>query len=418
MGQTITEKIFSAKCGKDISAGDVVMAPIDRAMIHDITGPLAIQKFREMGGERVYDPKGVVMLFDHQVPADSIAAARNQAFMRTFAAEQGIANLDIREGVCHQVLIEKGFAVPGDIIVGADSHTCMYGAAGAFATGVGSTDMGFVLKFGLLYFRIPESIRIVAEGTFAPHVGPKDLILSLTGDIGADGATYQALEFTGKAFEMMEMPGRMTCCNMAVEMGAKSGIVPPDDVTWDYLQARRDIVPFPLASDEDAEYAEWREYDISDLEPQVAIPHNVDNVVPVTDLAGTHIDQVFIGSCTNGRFEDIQEAADMLGTRKFADTVRVIVIPASRDEYLKALRSGAIERLVSAGALVEAPCCGPCMGGAFGLLAEGEVSLSTSNRNFRGRQGSAEASVYLCSPVTAAASAIAGEITDPREVAV
>ncbi|MDD1717917.1 MAG: 3-isopropylmalate dehydratase large subunit, partial [Methanoregulaceae archaeon] len=280
MGQTIVEKIFSAKCGKDISAGDVVMASIDRAMIHDITGPLAIQKFREMGGERVFNPEGIVMLFDHQVPADSITAARNQAFMRTFAAEQGIENLDIREGVCHQVLIEKGFAVPGEIIVGADSHTCMYGAAGAFATGIGSTDMGFVLKFGLLYFRVPESIRVVVDGTFAPRVGPKDLILSITGDIGADGATYQSLEFSGKTFAAMAMPGRMTSCNMAVEMGAKSGIVPPDAITWEYVKARRDMKPFPLASDEDAEYAGWREYDISDLEPQVAVPHNVDNVVP------------------------------------------------------------------------------------------------------------------------------------------
>ncbi|TAJ44802.1 3-isopropylmalate dehydratase large subunit [Methanofollis fontis] len=417
MGATLVEKVFSSRCGKEICAGDVVMADVDRAMIHDITGPLAVQKFREMGGERVFDPARIVMLFDHQVPADSIQAAENQKFLREFALLQNIHNYDLREGVCHQVVMEKGHAAPGEIIVGSDSHTCMYGAAGAFATGIGSTDMGFVLRFGALYFRVPDSIRVEANGAFAPRVGAKDLILSIAGDIGADGATYQALEFTGDTFGAMPMPGRMTCCNMAIEMGAKAGIVPPDAVTGEYVLARRPGAAIPdLASDEDATYAEWREYDVSDLAPQVAVPHNVDNVVDVDLVAGTHVDQVFIGSCTNGRYEDFAEAAEVLGARRFSDDVRVVLIPASREEYLKTLRAGLIERFVEAGALVEAPCCGPCMGGAFGLLAPGEVSLSTSNRNFRGRQGSTEAEVYLCSAATAAASAITGEITDPREV--
>ena len=417
MGATITEKIFSGKCTRDIRAGSVVMVPVDAAMIHDITGPLAIQKFYEMGGTQVFDKKRIVMLFDHQIPADSIPAAENHVYMRKFAREQGIHNYDINEGVCHQVVIEKGHAAPGEIVVGADSHTCMYGAAGAFATGIGSTDMGFVLKFGALYFRVPETIQANVRGSFQHRVGAKDLILSIAADIGADGATYKTIEFSGETMHQLGMAGRMTCCNMAIEMGAKAGIVPPDATTWDYIRQRRaGIRPFDLASDPDATFSEKRNYDVSRLEPQVAVPHNVDLGVPVGKVAGTHIDQVFIGSCTNGRFEDFSEAAEVLGTRSFSPSVRVIIIPASKEEYLKTLRAGLVERFVTAGALVEAPCCGPCMGGAFGLLAPGEVSLSTSNRNFRGRQGSAEGKVYLCSPATAAASAVTGEITDPREV--
>jgi 3-isopropylmalate/(R)-2-methylmalate dehydratase large subunit len=416
MTATIVEKIFSRKCGRDIRAGDVVMAPLDGAMIHDITGPLAIQKFYEMGGQKVFDPERVIMLFDHQIPADSIEAANNHVYMRKFAAEQNIRNYDIHEGVCHQVTIEKGRAAPGEIVVGADSHTCMYGATGAFATGIGSTDMGFALKFGALYFRVPETIRAEVSGKFPERVGAKDLILSIAADIGADGATYKAIEFTGKTIAKMDMAGRMTLCNMAIEMGAKAGIIAPDAVTWEYMKGRRKMKPFELESDRGAAFAEKRRYTVSDLEPTVAVPHNVDTGVPVSRVAGTPVDQVFIGSCTNGRFEDLREAAEVLGRKKFSPRVRVIIIPASRDEYLKTLKAGLIEKFVRAGALVEAPCCGPCMGGAFGLIAPGEVSLSTSNRNFRGRQGSTDGRVFLCSPATAAASALTGEITDPREV--
>ncbi len=416
MGRTIVEKIFSSRCGRDVEAGEVVMAPIDAAMIHDITGPLAIQKFREMNGGRVFDPKVVIILFDHQIPADSIPAAENHVYMRQFAKEQNIYNYDLREGVCHQVVMEKGLATPGKIVVGADSHTCMYGAGGAFATGIGSTDMGFVLKFGALYFRVPQTILVRVKGSFQKRVGAKDLILSIVHDIGADGATYQAVEFAGPTIRDMDMAGRMTCCNMAIEMGGKTGIVAPDEKTWAYFRERSDAVPFPLQSDPDAGYSGICDYDVTGLAPQVAVPHNVDQGVDVGNVAGTHVDQVFIGSCTNGRFEDLMEAAEVLGKNKFSDDVRVLIIPASRDEYLKALRAGLIERFVEAGALVEAPCCGPCMGGHIGLIAPGEVSLSTSNRNFKGRQGSAEGLVYLCSPATAAASAIYGEITDPREV--
>ena len=416
MGQTITEKIFSRHCGKECSAGDVVMAPIDGAMIHDITGPLAIDVFREMDGERVFDPKKVIMLFDHQIPADSIRAAEIHQSLRAFAREQGIHNYDLKEGVCHQVVPEKGRVKPGDIIVGSDSHTCAYGAVGAFATGIGSTDMAFVLKFGELYFTVPETIQVRAHGRFNRRVGSKDLVLALAGQIGADGATYKSLEFVGDTFESMPMAGRMTVANMAIEMGGKAGIVPPDTVTWEYLKGRVDVTPFELKSDEDAIYTETRSVDVTDLGPKVAVPHNVDHVVDVAEVAGKAVDQIFIGSCTNGRYEDFVEAAEVLGNETFSKDVRVIMVPASRDEYLKILKAGLLERFVEAGALVEAPCCGPCMGGMFGLLAPGEVSLSTSNRNFRGRQGSTEAEVYLSSPATAAASAMTGVITDPREV--
>jgi len=416
MDATVVEKIFSRTCRRPVAAGEVVMAPVDAAMMHDITGPLAVEAFVDMGGERVYDPDRIILLFDHQIPADSIRAAEMQRDMRVFAREQGIHNYDLREGICHQVAVEQGRVAPGDIVVGVDSHTCTYGALGAFATGIGSTDMAFVLKFGALYFRVPETIRMEVNGSFADRVGAKDLILSIAGDIGADGAIYQALEFTGETFAAMDIPGRMTVANMAVEVGAKVGIVPPDDTTWRYLRERMDIAPFSLESDEGAAYAGDHTYDVSDLAPQVAVPHNVDRVVDVDEVAGTPLDQVFIGSCTNGRFEDLATAAEVLGDRPVADGVRMLVIPASRTEYLKALRAGVIERFVEAGALVEAPCCGPCMGGAFGLLAPGEVCLATSNRNFQGRQGSTEAEVYLSSPATAAASAITGVITDPREV--
>jgi 3-isopropylmalate/(R)-2-methylmalate dehydratase large subunit len=416
MAQTIVEKIFSRRCRKDVSAGEVVMAPIDGAMMHDITGPLAIEKFREMGGGKVFDPSKVIMLFDHQTPADSLNAAENQKKMREFGKEQGILNYDIREGVCHQVTLEKGRVCPGDIVIGADSHSCTYGAVGAFATGVGSTDLGFALRYGCLYFRVPESIRANVTGSFSDRVGAKDLILKIIKDLTVNGATYKSVEFTGDTFATMPMAGRMTCCNMAIEMGAKAGIVPPDRITTAYLKEKAPCGSSDLKSDVDAVYSSWREYDVSDLVPQVAVPHNVDQVVEVSEVAGTPVDQVFIGSCTNGRFEDLQDAAKVLGDRTFSEQVRVLIIPASRPEYLRALRAGIIERFVGAGALVEAPCCGPCMGGSFGLITSGEVSFSTSNRNFKGRQGSTEGKVYLGSAATAAATAITGVITDPREV--
>jgi 3-isopropylmalate/(R)-2-methylmalate dehydratase large subunit len=417
-GQTLSEKIFSRAAKKEVQAGEFVMAEIDCAMVHDITGPLAVKGFYEIAGDdaKVWDPSKIVILFDHQVPADSLNAADNHIMLRKFAKEQGIFNYDIFEGVCHQVMPEMGHVLPGNLIVGADSHTCAYGALGAFSTGIGSTDMASVFATGKLWFMVPQTLKLVAEGQLQRRVTSKDLVLKIIGDVGADGATYMACEFAGSTISRMSIPERMTMTNMAIEMGGKSGIVEPDDVTIAYLKDRVSIPEDSIfLGDEDAQYVQ-REWDASDLEPQIAVPHNVDNVKPVSELVGIRIDQVFLGSCTNGRFEDLQLASEVMGNDPVAENVRMIVIPASRTEYMKALKAGLVERFMEAGAMVESPCCGPCMGGSFGLLGPGEVSLSTSNRNFRGRQGSPEASVYLCSPATAAAGAITGMIVDPREI--
>lgn len=418
-GLTLSEKIFSRASKKEVRAGEFVMADIDRAMVHDITGPLAVKGFYEIAGDdaMVWDPSRIVILFDHQVPADSLAAAENHIMLRKFAASQGIKNYDIFEGVCHQVMPEKGHALPGDLVVGSDSHTCTYGALGAFSTGIGSTDMASVFATGKLWFMVPETLRLKAEGRLSRLVTSKDVILRMIGDIGADGATYKACEFAGSAVSKMSVPERMTMTNMAIEMGGKAGLVDPDDTTTRYIRERVDgfdesKVPH---GDDDAVFEE-RVWEVDDLPPQVAVPHNVDNVVPVGDLAGTKIDQVFLGSCTNGRFEDLLLASEIMNGEPLARGVRMVVIPASRTEYMKVLRAGLVEKFMDAGATVESPCCGPCMGGSFGLLGDGEVSLSTSNRNFQGRQGSPKAFVYLCSPATAAAGAITGEITDPREI--
>ncbi|CAD7771807.1 Isopropylmalate/citramalate isomerase large subunit [Candidatus Methanoperedenaceae archaeon GB37] len=421
METTISEKILSKASGRDVRAGDFVLADIDCAMIHDITGPLAVEGFyeimREKDDPRVWDPQRIVMLFDHQVPADSLNAAENHILLRRFADEQGIINYDVFAGVCHQVLPEKGHVTPGSLIVGSDSHTCTYGALGAFSTGVGSTDMAAVFATGKLWFKVPETMRFEISGRFAEHVYSKDLILHIIGDVGVEGCRYMAVEYAGPTIRGMNISERMTLSNMAIEMGGKTGIIEPDRITESYLRER--IPNFKLdpywKSDPDAN-SQRVHYDVSDLEPMVACPHNVDNVKPVREVAGTRVDQIFLGSCTNGRFEDLEVAAKIMGTEPVAKGVRMIVIPASRTEYLKALKAGYIEQFIEAGAIVESACCGPCMGGSLGLLGDGEVSLSTSNRNFRGRQGSAKASIYLSSPATAAASAITGEITDPREI--
>ena len=422
MAQTVSEKIFSKASGKKVKAGDFVLADIDRAMTHDITGPLAVEGFREIvkgkKKQKVWNPKKIVILFDHQVPADSLAAAANHIMLRQFANEQGILNYDVFEGVCHQVMPEKGHVRPGDLIVGSDSHTCAYGALGAFSTGIGSTDMSFVFATGKLWFRVPETMRFEVNGKLPRRVHSKDVILHLIGDVGVEGARYKAVEFCGSTVREMDIPSRMTMSNMAIEMGGKAGIVEADRTTEKYLRER--IPDFKLdgkwKSDKDAVFSETREYDVSDLPPQVACPHNVDNVKPVEEVEGTKIDQVFVGSCTNGRFEDIEIVAKIMNGEKVAKGVRLLIIPASHTEYMKTLRAGYVEQFMEAGAIVESPCCGPCMGGSFGLLGKGEVGLSTSNRNFKGRQGSPDAFVYLSSPATAAASALYGEIKDPRKV--
>lgn len=419
---TISEKIMSKASGTNVKAGDFVFADIDRAMTHDITGPLAVKGFYEImenkENPKVWDPNKIVIIFDHQVPADSLNAASNHIMLRDFAKEQGILNYDVYEGICHQVMPEKGHIKPGDLVVGSDSHTCAYGAIGAFSTGVGSTDMAAVFASGKLWFKVPETIRFEIDGELPDNVYSKDVILHVIGDVGADCAMYKTAEFGGSAVRNMSVSERMTMSNMAIEMGGKAGIIEPDKVTENYIKER--IPGYKLGSewksDDGANYSEIRKYDVSNLEPQVACPHNVDNVKPVSEVEGTELDQVFIGSCTNGRYEDLEIAAKIMDGKKVADNVRLLIIPASRTEYMKLLKAGYIEQFMEAGAIVESPCCGPCMGGSFGLLGDGEVGLATSNRNFKGREGSPESFVYLSSPATAAASALTGKITDPRKI--
>ncbi|MCD6248370.1 MAG: 3-isopropylmalate dehydratase large subunit [Hadesarchaea archaeon] len=417
MAMTITEKIFARAAGRDeVSPGEIVEARIDVAMIHDLTGPLVIHTFRETGAERVWDPERIVIVGDHQVPANSVEAALNHITLRKFASEQGIKYFyDIFEGICHQVVPEKGFALPGSLIVGADSHTTTYGALGCVSAGVGASDMASVFVTGKLWFRVPESIKIVLDGKLPERVMTKDLILKIIGDLGADGANYCAVEFAGDGLSNISVDGRLTMCNMGVEMGAKNAIIPPDELTRRYLEGRAKWSYTPVYSDPDAEYKEVHEYDISGLEPQVACPHSVDNVKPISEVGEVEVDQAFLGSCTNARMEDLRIAAEILKGRKVDKRVRLIVSPASRDVYRRALDEGLIKIFVDAGAMIEPPGCVACMGAHVGVLGPGEVCISASNRNFRGRQGSRESEVYLGSPATVAASAINGVITDPRD---
>jgi 3-isopropylmalate/(R)-2-methylmalate dehydratase large subunit len=413
----LVEKILAKASGKkELTPGEIIDANIDRAMIHDLTGPLTIQGFKRIGAERVWDPEKIVMILDHQVPADTVKSAELHVTMRTFAKEQGIRNFyEIgRGGICHQVMPEKGYVLPGEAIVGADSHTCTYGALGAFATGIGSTEMAAVFATGKLWFKVPHTLNFVAEGMLKQPTSAKDLILYIIGKVGVDGATYKAAQFSGPAVRNMSIDGRLTMCNMAVEMGAKTGIVEPDAQTIQYVSARTTKQVTPLKSDPDAEYEKTIELDVNNLEPQVACPPAVDNAKPVSEVEGLEINQAFIGSCTNGRLEDLRVASQILKKHKVHPNVRLIVIPASQEIYQEALREGIIETLAKAGAYISNASCGPCLGGHLGVLAPFETCISTSNRNFIGRMGSPNASVYLASPATVAASAIAGKITDPR----
>jgi 3-isopropylmalate/(R)-2-methylmalate dehydratase large subunit len=417
----ISEKILAKASGKPaVHLGEIVNANVDMVMVHDLTGPLAVEAFKRIGLDHVWDNKKVVIVLDHQVPAESVKAAELHKMLRKFAKEQKIRLYDVgKGGICHQVMPEKGHVLPGTLIVGADSHTCTYGALGAFATGIGSTEAAAVFATGKIWLKVPEAIRINARGHFQKYVTPKDLILSIIGLLRADGAIYKSVEFAGPAIRGMSMAGRMTLCNMAVEMGAKNGIVEPDEITRNFLIGRTDkpLSPFEsLKSDAEASYEKVMEFDVTGLEPQVACPSSVDNVKPVSELGNAPIEQAFIGSCTNGRIEDLRLAARILKGRTIKNGVRAIVIPASQEVYMQALGEGLIEIFTDAGAMVCGSACGPCLGGHIGLLASGEVCVSTSNRNFIGRMGSTEASVYLASPATVAASAITGRITDPREL--
>ncbi|KYH40609.1 MAG: 3-isopropylmalate dehydratase large subunit [Candidatus Bathyarchaeota archaeon B63] len=414
MGKTVSEKILSRASGKDAYAGDIVVANIDAAMMHDGMAQLVMDAFREMGGKNLWDPSRVAVVIDHVAPSAYESISRVHRAMREFAFRHEARFYEAGSGVCHQVMIESGLVLPGGLIVGSDSHTCTYGALGAFGTGIGSTEMAAVLISGRLWFKVPETMRIMVEGELPPMVLAKDVILRIVGMVGADGATYKAIEFGGQLIKSLSVEGRLTLTNMAVEMGAKTGIIEPDGETRSFLKALGIGRGIEIKSDEDAGFCETLRLDVSDLEPQVACPHQVDNVRPVRDAEGKDVNQVFIGSCTNGRLSDLRVAAEILRGRKVKRGVRVIVIPASRRVYLEALKEGLIEVFLDSGCVVCNPGCGPCAGGHQGILAAGERCISTSNRNFKARMGSDEAEIYLGSPATAAASAINGEITDPR----
>lgn len=412
---TMSEKILARASNNDkVEAGDIVIANIDVAMTHDLTGPLSVESFEKIGTEKVWDSSKIVIPFDHQVPADSIDSANNHILMREFVKEQSIENFyDVNAGVCHQILPELGHVVPGEVIVGADSHTCTHGALGAFSTGIGSTDMAMVFSEGQLWFKVPETNRFEITGKLKDNVYAKDVILHIIGEMGADGSTYKACEFAGETVSYMSISERMVLCNMAIEMGGKTGLVEPDKKTIGYIE-KRSRKPYKMfKTDLDSPSLNIIDVDVGDLDPQVACPHHVDNVCSVNEV-DQEIDQVFLGSCTNGRLGDLRVAAKILKGNKIARGTRMLVIPASREVYSRALDEGLLKIFVDAGALVSAPCCGPCLGGHTGIIGPGEVSLSTSNRNFKGRQGSPDGEVYLSSPAVAAASAIEGRIVAPE----
>jgi 3-isopropylmalate/(R)-2-methylmalate dehydratase large subunit len=413
----ITEKILAkASAKKAVHPGEIVDANVDVVMIHDLTGPLAVEAFKKIGVQKVWNNKKVVVILDHQVPAESVKAAELHKTMRQFAKDQNLQIYDVgKGGICHQVMPEQGHVVPGAVIVGADSHTCTYGAFGAFATGIGSTEAAAVMATGKIWFKVPPAIKVNVKGNFQKYVTPKDLILAVIGKMGVDGAIYKSAEFTGPTIKKMSIAGRMTLCNMAVEMGAKNGIIEPDETTRKFLEGRVKTLPDfdALRSDKDAVYESTVEFDVSKMEPQVACPSSVDNVKPISEVGNVTIEQAFIGSCTNGRLEDLRLAAEVMKGKRVKDGVRALVIPASQEVWKQADQEGLLQIFTDAGAIVCGSACGPCLGGHIGLLAAGETCVSTSNRNFIGRMGSTQASVYLASPATVAASAVTGKLTDP-----
>ena len=423
MGRTMAEKILASRAGQEtVRAGQFIEAEVDIVLGNDITAPIAIREFAKLGGDggglRVFDPERVVLVADHFAPNKDIKSAEQCAVMRRFAREQNLPyHYDVGcMGIEHVLLPEEGLVVPGDVVVGADSHTCTYGALGAFATGVGSTDMAVAMATGRLWMRVPETVRIVYRGQLQPWVGGKDLVLHTIGQIGVAGARYMAIEFAGPVVDALSMEGRLTMANMAIEAGAKAGLFAVDDTTRAYVEGRA-LRPYcSHRADPDASYARVIEIDASQIEPQVAFPHLPENSRAVDQAGNVLIDQAIIGSCTNGRLEDLRVAAELLRGRQVHAGVRCIVIPGSQRVYLDALREGLLEVFVEAGAAVSTPTCGPCLGGHMGVLAAGERAVSTTNRNFRGRMGHPESEVYLASPAVAAASAVAGRIVHPDEV--
>jgi 3-isopropylmalate/(R)-2-methylmalate dehydratase large subunit len=419
MGMTMAAKILARAANQDaVKPGDLVNAKIRLALGNDITAPVAIKEFKRIGVERVFDPERVVLIPDHFTPNKDIQSAEQAKILREFAQEQKLTHYyEVgRMGVEHALVPELGLALPGEVIIGADSHTCTYGAFGALATGVGSTDLAAVMALGELWFKVPPTIKFIFKGKLKPWVGGKDLILFTIGQIGVDGARYMAMEFDGPVIKELSMEGRMTLCNMAIEAGGKCGLVAFDEKTEAYLQGRTTQSYTPVYADDDADYENVYEFNVSDLEPQVAFPHLPENTRPVSEAADVKIDQVVIGSCTNGRIEDLRVAAQVLKGKKVAPWVRMLVIPATQVVYKQTMEEGLMDIFIAAEAAVSTPTCGPCLGGHMGLLAAGERCLSTTNRNFVGRMGHPQSEVYLANPAVAAATAVKGYIAHPEEV--
>ncbi len=414
MGRTLSEKILSLKAGREVKANEVVTVSPDFVLSHDNSAAI-IQEFKQIGVKKVAAPEKIVIVLDHVVPAASEKHALNHKIIREFVEEQKLPHFfDIEAGVCHQVFCEQGFALPGLLITGSDSHTTTYGAFGAMAIGIGRTETASVWATDEIWLRVPETIKFVFRGKLQPAVMSKDIILRLIGDVGAEGANYKAVEFSGEAVASLSIDSRMVMTNMAAEMGAKNGYFEPDALCLEWLRGRAKKEFEVIYSDPDANYEAIYEYDLSSLEPQVACPHSVDNVKPVKDIAGTIFHQALLGTCTNGRLEDLEMAVRILKGKRIDRGIRMLVLPASRQVYLEALRRGWLEILYEAGAVILNPGCGPCLGAHMGILAPGEVALSTANRNFKGRMGSRDSAIYLASPATVAASALEGKIVDPR----
>lgn len=416
---TITEKILATHSAREeVSPDELINAEVDLVLANDITAPIAISEFKKIGAKNVFDKEKIALVPDHFTPQKDIKAAEQCKILRNFSREYNIRHyFEVgRVGIEHVLLPEEGLVVPGDLVIGADSHTCTYGALGAFATGVGSTDVAVAMATGECWFRVPESMKLIYYGKLNKWVGGKDLILHTIGDIGVDGALYRAMEFDGETIRALPMYGRLTMCNMAIEAGGKSGIIVPDSITEDYVKGRAKRPYRFYTSDADASYVEVREYDCSKIPPTVSCPHLPSNIRPAAELFEVTIDQVVIGSCTNGRLEDMREAAMVMKGRKVNPNVRVIVIPATQRVYREAMKEGLIDIFIEAEAAVSTPTCGPCLGGHMGILAKGERAIATTNRNFVGRMGHPESEVYLSSPAVAAASAVLGRIGIPEEL--
>ena len=414
MGETVIEKIIRNNVGHAVKPGDIVAVNVDRVMIHDIFIPFVAEKFEEMGFKKLWDPDKVVLIYDHLVPASQLDDTRHFHVGDAFAEKYGMKNVHRSDGICHQLMTEAGYVKPGNIVFGTDSHTTTYGCVGAFSSGIGYTEMASILGTGTMWIKVPETIKVVIDGELPANVMSKDVILRLIGDLGADGATYRALEFTGSAVKNMSVASRMTIANMAIEAGAKCALFTPDEKTAEYCEIELNDFQKSLVGDGDAAYLKTMTYRGEDFVPVMACPSQVDKIRDVSTLEGTEIDQVFIGSCTNGRLEDLAAAAEVLKGKKVADYVKLIVTPASRKIYRQAIELGILDTLAEAGAMITHPGCGLCCGRAGGILTDGERVVATNNRNFLGRMGTSKVEIYLASPKTAAACAVAGKIVSPK----